>query len=125
MFKRLLSKLPVPKTQRTIFGAGVAVVRMAICLMNKGIALVIEAEQPQEGMVVKECFGRKVMREAVPKIRKSSPIELALKYAEVLSKPSVVSKAQVARRFGVSRARVCQVLKLLELDEDILKYLKE
>tara|TARA_Y100000031_G_scaffold65612_1_gene73457 strand:- start:249 stop:470 length:222 start_codon:yes stop_codon:yes gene_type:complete len=30
----------------------------------------------------------------------------------------------VARRFGVSRARICQVLKLLQLDESILKFLK-
>ncbi len=64
------------------------------------------------------------MRESAPKTRKSSPIEIALKFAEVLREPSVVSKAQVARRFGVNRTRVCQVLKLIQLDESILKFLK-
>ncbi len=46
-------------------------------------------------------------------------MKMILKFAEALREPSVVSKAQVARRFGVSRARVCQVLKLLQLDERI------
>ncbi len=118
------SLLPVSKTQRTILGTGVAVVRMAIYLMNKGKRLVLVAGQPPEGMVEKERIGRKLMREAVPETRRSSPVELAIKYAEALREPSVVSKAQVARRFGVSRARVCQVLKLIQLDGSILDFLK-
>jgi hypothetical protein len=62
--------------------------------------------------------------EARPKIRKPSPLDQAFKYAQVLSEPSIVSKNQVAERFGVSRARVCQVLNLLELDYSIIEYLK-
>ena len=66
---------------------------------------------------------RKLLKEARPVIRKPSPLEEALKYAEVLKEPSIVSKAQVGERFGVSRARVCQLLNLLELDYNIKEYI--
>lgn len=97
---------------------------MGIYLMNKGKRLVITVGRPPEGMVGNERIGRKLMREAAPNIRKSSPIEMARKFAEALREPSIVSKAQVGRRFGVSRARVCQVLKLIQLDNSILEFLK-
>lgn len=67
---------------------------------------------------------RRIIREAKPKIRKPSPLDQALKYAQVLNEPSVVSKNQVAERCGVSRARVCQMLNLLELDPSIIKHLR-
>jgi hypothetical protein len=51
-------------------------------------------------------------------------LDQALKYVEVLSEPSIVSKNQVAERFSVSRARVCQLLNLLELDSSIIQSLK-
>ncbi|MDP7421839.1 MAG: hypothetical protein QGH40_08160 [bacterium] len=92
--------------------------------MNKAKRLVIKTGKTPDGMVINERIGRKLVREAAPKTRKPSPIEMALKYAAVLREPSVVSKAQVARRFGISRARVCQVLKFLQLDKSILKFLK-
>ncbi|MFC1509762.1 hypothetical protein ACFL60_08800 [Candidatus Omnitrophota bacterium] len=66
---------------------------------------------------------KKLLKEVKPVIRKPSPLEEALKYAEVLKEPSVVSKTQVGERFGVSRAHVCQILNLLDLDFSIQEYL--
>ncbi|MEA3346529.1 MAG: hypothetical protein U9Q21_00375 [Candidatus Auribacterota bacterium] len=68
---------------------------------------------------------KKLLREAKPVNFKPSPLVEAIKYAKALKEPSIVSKMQVARRFGISRARVCQMLNLLELDKRILKYLME
>ena len=42
----------------------------------------------------------------------------------MLNEPSIVSKNQVAERFGVSRARVCQLLNLLELHPQIIQQLR-
>jgi hypothetical protein len=64
-----------------------------------------------------------MIKEAKPVLRRPSPLEEALKYAEVYNELTIVSKTQVAMRFGVSRARVCQMLNLLELDDNIKKYL--
>ena len=75
-------------------------------------------------MVKNKRFSLKLDKKDVSETRPPSPIEIALQYAEVLKDLAVVTKAQVARRFGVSRARVCQMLKLLKLDESILDYLK-
>ncbi|MFC1624358.1 hypothetical protein ACFL28_03470 [Candidatus Omnitrophota bacterium] len=66
---------------------------------------------------------KKLLNETKPLIRKPSPLEETLKYAEVLEEPSIVSKVQIAERFGVSRARVCQMLNLLDLDYTIQKHL--
>ena len=66
---------------------------------------------------------KKLLREAKPITRNPSPLEEALRYLEVSKEPSVVSRAQVGSRFGVSRARVCQILGLLDMDESIQKYL--
>ena len=79
--------------------------------------------KPPYGIKTTERITRRIIREAKPKVRKPSPIEQALTYARVLQEPSVVSKSQVAQRFGVSRARVCQMLNLLELNDTILKEL--
>lgn len=66
---------------------------------------------------------KKLLKQAKPVIRKPSPLEEALKYANVLKEPSIVSKARLGARFGVSRARVCQILNLLDLDYTIQNYL--
>ncbi|MDP2938511.1 MAG: hypothetical protein Q8O13_00280 [Candidatus Omnitrophota bacterium] len=64
-----------------------------------------------------------MLKEAKPVLRRTSPLEVALKYAEVYNELTIVSKTQVAMRFGVSRARICQVMNLLDLDDTIKKYL--
>ncbi len=79
--------------------------------------------QPPYGIKTNERITRQIIREAKPKVRKPSPLEQAITYARVLNEPSVVSKSQVAQRFGVSRARVSQVLNLFDLDATILDQL--
>jgi ParB-like chromosome segregation protein Spo0J len=85
--------------------------------------LVIIAGELPYNLKTDKRITKKLIKEAKPIIRKPSPLEEALKYAEVLKEPSIVSKAQVGQRFGVSRARVCQMLNLLDLDYTIQKYL--
>ena len=90
---------------------------------KQGLAI-IEGETPHNIKTDKRIT-RKLLKEAKPLIRKPSPIVEALKYAEVLREPSIVSRAQVGERFGVTRARVCQMLNLLELDDRIKGYLSD
>ena len=85
--------------------------------------LVIIAGELPYNLKTDKRITKKLLREAKPVIRKPSPLAEALKYAEVLKEPSIVSKAQVGQRFGVSRARVCQMLNLLDLDYTIQQYL--
>jgi len=84
--------------------------------------VIIEGKAPYN-IKTDERITRRTILEAKPRVWKPSPLDQALKYAQVLGEPSIVSKNQVAERFGVSRARVCQLLNLLELDYSILQYL--
>ena len=52
-----------------------------------------------------------------------NPLELAILYQKIL-KSQYISKADLARKIGVSRTRIIQILNLLNLDDAILKYLK-
>ncbi len=79
--------------------------------------------QPPHNIKTNERITRRIILKAKRKVRKPSPLDRAFKYAQALSEPSVVSKNQVAERFGVSRARVCQLLNLLELDSSIIRHL--
>ena len=85
--------------------------------------LVIITGEPPYNLKTDKRITKKLLKEAKPVARRPSPLEEALKYAEVLKEPSIVSRAQVGERFGVSRARVCQMLNLLDLDYSIQKYL--
>jgi len=115
-----LEKLRSYQTKRTI---STAKIRLPVYTRFVGQRLVIIAGSPPYGIKTNGRITRQLMREAKPKVRKPSPIEQALAYARVLQEPSVVSKSQVAQRFGVSRARVCQLLNLLDLDDAILEQL--
>ena len=109
------------QTERTTIP--IARVRLPVFLQRIRQQLVIMQEQPPYGIKAIERITRRIIREAKPRVRKPFPIEQALTYARVLQEPSIVSKSQVAQRFGVSRARVCQMLNLLALDTAIQEQL--
>ena len=48
-----------------------------------------------------------------------NPLLLAFEYKAALEKPGIDSQADVARLYGISRARVNQYLKLLKLPEEM------
>ena len=85
--------------------------------------LVITEGTPPYNIKADVRITKKLLEESKPVDRNPSPIEEAFRYLQVSMEPSVVSKAQVGNRFGVTRSRVCQILDLLDLDESILDYL--
>jgi hypothetical protein len=56
-------------------------------------------------------FGRPVRKQQAPKVR-PDPKERAREWREMLESGVVPSRAELARRMGVSRARVTQVLRI-------------
>ena len=50
------------------------------------------------------------------------PLALAYEFQELLEARAVNNRAEIARRYGVSRARVTQVMKLLHLPDEIQAY---
>jgi hypothetical protein len=63
------------------------------------------------------------IKKSMPIEKRLSPIAEALRYADVLSEASVNTMAEVGLRLNVSKARVSQMLNLLNLDERIREYL--
>ena len=50
------------------------------------------------------------------------PLTLAYEFQELLEAEVVNNRAEIARRYGMSRARVTQVMKLLHLPDEIQAY---
>jgi transcriptional regulator with XRE-family HTH domain len=67
------------------------------------------------------------MHEIWPK-KKAIPaavlLEKAEKYAEMIKKSEVKSQAELARKSGVNRARITQIMNVLKLAPEIQDYLK-
>lgn len=113
-------KLRSPELKRTILTVNYS---FPIHFIYNGPRLELRTGTPPIHLTQDERITKKLIKDNTPILRKQSPLVEALKYAEVLNEPSIVSNAQVGARFGVSRARVCQMLNLLNLDESIKQYL--
>ncbi len=50
------------------------------------------------------------------------PLALAYEFQELLEAKEVNNRAEIARRYGLSRARVTQVMSLLRLSDEIQGY---
>ena len=100
-----------------------ATVKLPIYLRFTKQGLSIVFGKPPRNIRTDKRITKKLLKDSEPPIRKPSPLAEAIRYAEIAREPSIVSKAQIARRFSVSRARVCQMLNLLDLDHRIVNYL--
>jgi len=49
-----------------------------------------------------------------------NPIYLAREYKRIIANGQVKNQADLARKFGISRARVTQIINLLKLDKNII-----
>ncbi len=112
--------LPGPKTGRTI---ATVLYGIQIYTIYVGKGIEIKAGKPPVSLETDERLTKALIRQRTPVERKRNPLAEAMKCAELLEEPGIVSKAQVAARLGVSRPRVCQMLNLLELAPSIKKYL--
>ena len=61
-----------------------------------------------------------VKKPSTPKKTYRNPIYLAREYRELIDSGKVKNQAELARKIGISRARVTQILNLLKLDKNII-----
>ena len=54
-----------------------------------------------------------------------NPISLAREYKQMIDNGQVKNQADLARKIGISRARVTQILNLLKLDKSIIDNLEQ
>ncbi|MCK5606178.1 hypothetical protein KAR91_30040 [Candidatus Pacearchaeota archaeon] len=112
--------LPVQEFKRTI---NAAIVSLPMYFIFAGTKLSIMAGIPPVNLPANCRITKSYLKQNTPIERKLSPLAEALKYEDVLQEPSVETLSQVGMRFNVSRARVSQMLNLLNLDESIRGYL--
>ncbi len=68
-----------------------------------------------------QMLKREKVRSRPVKLSKN-PVELALEWRQMLNDDKTLNMAGIARSSGVSRARVTQIMKLLDLPDNILKF---
>ncbi|HBG61682.1 MAG: hypothetical protein A2306_07160 [Omnitrophica WOR_2 bacterium RIFOXYB2_FULL_38_16] len=91
--------------------------------MFTGTKLAIKPGIPPVTLPASCRLAKADIKKNTPIEKRLSPIAEALRYADVLNEASVDTMAEVGLRLNVSRARVSQMLNLLNLDERIREYL--
>ncbi len=82
---------------------------------------IIEGEAPYQ-ISTNERITKTLLKRHKPIKVKPNPIQTALKYDKLYRGLSNPSLTEVGKHFGISRVRVCQMLKLLKLDKRIVDY---
>jgi len=70
-------------------------------------------------------FPRKVAKPNKTKFIYRNPIYLAREYKQMIDNPQVKNQSGLARKLGISRVRICQILSLLKLDSLIIQKLEK
>ncbi len=88
---------------------------------HKGLDI-IEGDAPYK-ISTNDRITKTLLRRFAPVRCKPNPIRIAQKYKQIYNRLSPPTMTQVAKEFGISRVRVCQMLNLLKLDQQIIDYL--
>jgi DNA invertase Pin-like site-specific DNA recombinase len=75
--------------------------------------------------ISKFYFQTVVKKSTTPKKTYRNPIYLAKEYKRMIDNGQVKNQSELARKLGISRARVTQILNLLKLDKNIIDQLEQ
>jgi hypothetical protein len=115
-------KLPGRCTQRTINRLQLTI---PIYLNYNGTtALNITEGRAPFNIDSKNRITRRLLREHKPIVCKPNPIKIAIKYQRMYEDAAYQSMEKVAQELGITRARVCQMLNLLKLDQRIIDFIQ-
>ena len=70
-------------------------------------------------------FPRKATKPSKTKFIQRNPIYLAREYKQMIDNLQVKNQSDLARKLGISRVRICQILNLLKLNPLIIKELEK